>query len=89
MSAERLEELDPPAPARHEPARWVQARLALGRGRASRQANDNRGGPLLDSDRQQGSSRERQIAMFYVVLIVVAAILLGVLYFVRGSRASS
>jgi len=27
--------------------------------------------------------------MFYVLLIVVAAILLGVLYFVRGSRASS
>jgi len=27
--------------------------------------------------------------MFYVVLVVIAVVLIGVLYFVRGSRASS
>jgi hypothetical protein len=60
--------------------------LAVRRGRASPQANDTR--RSLRYVRNRLFNVEKGLRMFYVVLVIIAAVLLAGLFFVRGRGGS-
>ena len=63
------------------------AELAVGWAGARHAAQESSRGRLLDPENNLYSQRKE--AMFYVVLIVIAVLLAGALYFMRGRQSAS